>query len=70
MIPLPNGRAAVVAVSPEGRLLGVGFEDGRVVVRDLNAGKQVEWNVAERAIEHLAFSARGPLAVGHAKGLR
>ena len=70
MIPLPDGRAAVVAVSPTGRLLGVGFEDGRVVVRDLDAGKQVEWNVAEGAIEHLAFSARGPLAVGHAKGLR
>ena len=70
VIPMPDGRAAVVAVSPDGRLLGVGFEDGRVVIRDLNAGKQVESKAAGVAIEHLAFSAGGTLAVGHANGVR
>jgi WD40 repeat protein len=70
LIPLPTGRAEVVAISPDGRFLGVGFEDGRVMLRDLNAAKQVERRLAEDAIQHLTFSAEGSLAIGHAKGVR
>src|SRR5579875_582006 len=70
VIPLPSGRADVVAISPDGRFLGVGFEDGRVVLRDLNAAKHVERRIAEDAIQHLAFSAQRSLAVGHARGVR
>lgn len=67
--PLPGGPRSTVAVSPDGRLLGVGYDDGRVVVRD-KSGSKLDKKLADSPVQELAFSASGFLAVGDAHGLR
>lgn len=69
-IPVPGGRPSAIAVSIDGRLLGVGCDNGLVVVRDIITGQQIDQKVGEGSIEHLAFSPQELLAVGHEKGVR
>ncbi len=68
-VPLPGGPPSTVAVSPDGRLLGVAYDHGRVVVRD-KSGSKLDQKLADGPIQELAFSASSFLAVGHARGLR
>ena len=69
LVPLAGGPPSTVAVSPDGRLLGVAYDHGRVVVRD-KSGSKLDQKLADGPIQELAFSASSFLAVGHARGLR
>jgi WD40 repeat protein len=69
-LELPGCQPSSVAVSGDGSLVAIGCEDGRVLVRALNGGKQFEYKAAEESIERLAFSAGNLLAIGHARGVR
>ena len=69
-IPTPAGHPSAIAVSHDGRFVGVGCTNGRAVVRDILAGQQIDQKVSEGPIDHLAFSTEGLLAVGHEKGVR
>ncbi|MFO0890567.1 MAG: WD40 repeat domain-containing protein [Isosphaeraceae bacterium] len=66
--PISGGRPSAIAISPDGALLGVGFEDGRVVVRHLKSGRQFERKPLGKPIDRLAFSSRHVLAIGHESG--
>ncbi len=71
ILPVPEGKPTVMAVSPDGRALALGFEDGKVIVRILgNAEAQTTYNVAKAPIEQLVFSSGGKLAVGYRNGAR
>ena len=69
-LALPGCQPSAVSVSPTGSLLGVGCEDGVVVVRDLKNGQQISKKLAEGPIEQLAFSTLNFVAVGHARGTK
>jgi len=69
-IPVPGGHPSAITVSWDGRLLGVGCENGLVVVRDIIAGRQIDQKLGEGSIDHLAFSHQDLLAVGDEKGVR
>ncbi len=69
-IPVPGGHPSAITVSWDGRLLGVGCDNGLVVVRDIIAGRQIDQKLGEGSIDHLAFSHQDLLAVGDEKGVR
>jgi WD40 repeat protein len=70
VLQLPQEHATAVAVSPDGSKIAAGFADGVVVVRDLKAQSQDQFQAAKRpvAIRTLVFSPAGPLAVSHESG--
>ena len=68
-VPLPGGSPSTIAISADGRLLAVGYDDGRVVVRDKD-GPKLDQKLAVGSIQDLTFSATRFLAVAHAQGLR
>jgi WD40 repeat protein len=57
-------------VSPDGRLLAVGFSDGSVVVRDRDSERLTRVKALEepRAVRRLVLSPAGKMVVGHDKG--
>jgi WD40 repeat protein/class 3 adenylate cyclase len=63
--PRVNGHATSIAFSPDGRLLGAGTEDGKVVLWDVRSGEPVgsPIQVATAWIDSLAFSPDGDLFV-------
>jgi WD40 repeat protein len=69
-VHLPEGRVTALAVGPDGRTLAAGFEDGRVLLVDVNAASRDERRVASGPVRGLAFSQTGWLAVNHKKGVQ
>ncbi|MBV8487326.1 MAG: WD40 repeat domain-containing protein, partial [Planctomycetaceae bacterium] len=65
-----GGRPTCLAISPDGRLMAVGFDQGRVVVRAIDGDPVLDRYLAAGAIDQLVFSASNDLAVGHAQGAR
>jgi WD40 repeat protein/uncharacterized caspase-like protein len=63
---------ATIAVSPDGRRLAAGYEDGAVVIHDIKAGSHREYPADARAsaVHRLVFSPAGALAIGHKDGVR
>ncbi len=63
---------AAVAVSPDGGLLAVGYDDGQVSIHDLRNGAREDFKAANHpvAVRRLVFSPAGLLAIGHKDGLR
>jgi WD40 repeat protein/uncharacterized caspase-like protein len=64
-----SGQSTALALSPDGRWLALGRDDGHVLLRDLENRRQTDEKVAEGAIARLAFSAGGTLAVAGEAGL-
>jgi hypothetical protein len=56
------GQATGVAISPDGKLLGIGFTDSSIVVIDLAKGKEIQnFFVADASTLAIAFSRDGSL---------
>ena len=71
ILDVPEGKPTAMAVSPDGRALALGFDDGKVIVRILGkAESQTKYNVVNLPIQRLAFSSGGKLAVGYRTGAR
>jgi WD40 repeat protein len=67
-IPWPDQPGAL-AVDTRGRRLAVGFDDGRVVVREVEGANEVTVKFSAGPITRLTFSPQGSLLVGHDRGL-
>lgn len=65
-----GGRPTSLAISPDGRLIAVGFDQGRVVIRTIDGEPVLDRYVADGSIEQLVFSATNNLAIGHAQSVR
>jgi WD40 repeat protein len=66
-----HGQPTTVALTAAaGTELALGFGDGRVVVRNLESGRERPWRVAAVPVRQLVFSRLGYLAVGHEQGVR
>ena len=63
---------AAIAVSPDGGLLAVGYDDGQVKIHNLKNGAKEDYRAADRpvAVHRLVFSPAGLLAIGHKDGVR
>ena len=59
-----------LAVSPNGRTLAIGFENGKLLLRDTWNSKEQEHQVSDSAIRGLTISSAGWIAIRHEKGLR
>ena len=72
--PIDRPAAETIAVSPDGRLLAIGYQDGRVVIEAPSTGSREEIAGAARPSAeipiHLFFSPDGRLAVTSAAGLK
>jgi WD40 repeat protein len=69
VIPATPSRPSAIAVSPEGRMLALGCEDGRVVLHTINGGRRTERKTAAAPIRLLAFSSLSALVVGYDEGV-
>jgi WD40 repeat protein/uncharacterized caspase-like protein len=71
-LKLPRRDLAAIAVSADGRSLGLGFENGLVVIRNRETQAQDEYQAATHpvAVKRLVFSSAGLLAIGHKDGVR
>jgi WD40 repeat protein/uncharacterized caspase-like protein len=58
-----------IKISHDGRLLAQGFDDGRVVLRDVKGKRQTERKALPGAVRNLAFSSSNVLIAGHDEGL-
>jgi WD40 repeat protein len=65
-----GGRPTTLAISTDGRLAAIGFDQGRVVVRAIDGEPVLDRYLATGAIVQLVFSASNDLAVGHEQGAR
>lgn len=65
-----EGRPTALACSPDGRTLALGFETGKVVLRNVASHAETEHQMADHAIRSLAIAPTGWIAVGHDRGLR
>ncbi|HKM55908.1 MAG TPA: hypothetical protein VJY33_21055, partial [Isosphaeraceae bacterium] len=65
-----GGRPTSLAISPDGRLIAVGFDQGRVVVRAIDGQPVFDRFLGAGSIEQLVFSASNDLAMGYAQGAR
>jgi WD40 repeat protein/uncharacterized caspase-like protein len=72
VLNLPRADPSAMAVSPDRRLLALGYDNGLVVIRNLKTEAQSEYQAADRpaAVHRLVFSAAGRLAIGHKDGVR
>jgi WD40 repeat protein/uncharacterized caspase-like protein len=71
ILDVPEGKPTAMAVSPDGRALALGFQDGQVIVRILGKARaQATYHVATVPIQRLVFSSGGKLAVGYGTGAR
>jgi WD40 repeat protein/uncharacterized caspase-like protein len=62
---------STMAVSPDGRRLALGYQDGLVAIHNLNTGGRIEYRANARAAVHrLVFSPSGVLAIAHEDGVR
>jgi WD40 repeat protein/uncharacterized caspase-like protein len=68
--PAPGGRISALDLSPDGRRLVAGDDDGRVIVLDLPGGKVAWRGQLEGAIGLVKLSKAGPLLVSDTKSLR
>jgi len=71
-LEVPPGLLTAIAVSPDGRFLAFGLDDGKVVIRDRESKRQVEYQAAGGPVKvrRLVFSGAGKVAVEHEKGVR
>ena len=69
-IAVQGRKPGMISVSPDGRLLAMGCDDGWIVLRELKGGRQTERKAVEGPVRQLAFASPSGLAVGHAEGLR
>jgi WD40 repeat protein len=71
-LQLPRPDLSAIAVSPDGRWLGLGFENGLVVIRNVETQAQNEYQAAAHpaAVRRLVFSTAGLLMIGHEDGMR
>ena len=69
---IPPGTLTALAISPDGRFLGFGFGDGKVVIQDRDLKRRTEHQAAASPVKvrRLVFSDAGKLAVEHEKGTR
>ena len=65
-----EGRPTALACSPDGHTLALGFETGKVVLRDVASHAETEHQMADHPIRSLAIAPTGWIAVGHDRGLR
>lgn len=64
------GRPTALAVSPDGRILALAFPGGRLTLREIRGGKEIDLPSVPSAVRRLAISATGWVAVSHEQGLR
>ena len=71
-LEVPPGPLTALAISPDGRFLGFGFGDGKVVIQDRQSQRQTELQLAASPVKvrRLVFSDAGKIAIEHEKGLR
>jgi WD40 repeat protein/uncharacterized caspase-like protein len=71
-LEVPPGPLTALAISPDGRFLGFGFGDGKVVIQDRDSQRQTEHQAAASPVKvrRLVFSDAGKIAVEHEKGVR
>jgi len=69
VIENPQAVSSALAVSPDGRSLAFGFDDGRVVLRDIARKSTAEAQGARGRITRLGISRQGKLAVGSERGV-
>jgi WD40 repeat protein len=67
---LPQGRVSALAVGNDGHTLAAGYEDGRVVILDRKASRQVGRSASPGPVRGLMFSQIGWLVVGHKRGVQ
>ena len=65
----PTGEVSAMAMSPDGRWLALGRDNGAVLLRDLTTRKQVDRKLADSAIQQVELSRREALAVVHEQGV-
>lgn len=70
VVPSRPGRPSALAVSPDGRTLAVGYDDGKVLLRDTWKSKEREYQPCTNAIRELTLSSAGWIAIAHENGLR
>ncbi len=72
IVEIPPGPLSARAISTDGRSLGFGFGDGKVVIRDRDSQRQIEYQAAAGPVKvrRLVFSDAGKVAVEHEKGVR
>jgi WD40 repeat protein len=69
-VRLPRGRVTALAVGSGGHALAAGFEDGRVVILEVETFRPDERKVAPGPVRGLTFSPAGWLAVEHQNGVQ
>ena len=71
-LEIPPGPLSAIAIAPDARFLGFGFEDGKVFIRDRQSRHQTEYQAAAGPVKvkRVAFSGAGKVAIEHDKGLR
>jgi WD40 repeat protein len=70
LIAAPASEPVAISVSPDGRLLALGCDDGQIVVKELKGGRQTERKGVDGPVRQLAFASSSRLVVGHDDGVR
>jgi WD40 repeat protein len=68
-IRAPAGKLTGLSVSPDGRLVALAYDDGRVVLRETKGGRQSERKGALGPVRQLLFVSSSRLAAGHDAGV-
>jgi WD40 repeat protein len=69
VIPAPSGELTALKISPDGRLLALGYEDGRIVLWEIKGARHTERKAVPGPVRHLAFSSSNGLVAGHDQGV-
>ncbi len=69
VIAASSGDLSAIKISPDGRLLALGYDDGRVALREIKGARQTERKTMPGPVRHLAFLSSNRLIAGHDEGV-